>query len=426
MQTAPKKVINGWAMYDWANSTYSLVITSTIFPAYYSAIAPKEIELFGRSFQKDALASYAISLSFLIIAILSPILSSIADYKGNKKSFMKFFCYLGSAACLLMIFFTDKNIGFGLFLSMVATIGYCGSIVFYNAYLPEIAAEEDQDRVSAKGYALGYIGSVILMVLCLGVITLNDKMHLGWGSWPARFSFLSVGLWWAGFAQVTFKVLPPSKASEQHPEHNIFVNGFYELKKVWYQLKHYPILNKYLLSFFFYNMGVQTVMYMATYFAADEIKMESTQLIVTILIIQLVAIFGAYLFSLLSRLTNNIITLLIAILGWVGICIFAYFTKTAMQFYLLALCVGLVMGGIQSMSRSTYSKLLPETKDTASYFSFYDVCDKIGTVIGTLTFGLVSEISHGMRNSVLALMVYFIIGFVLLLFVRMKNKIAIA
>lgn len=426
MQTAPKKVINGWAMYDWANSTYSLVITSTIFPAYYTAIAPKDILLFGRVFERNALASYAISVSFLIIAVLSPILSSIADYKGNKKSFMKFFCYLGCVACLLMIFFTKENIGFGLFLSMVATIGYCGSIVFYNAYLPEIAAEEDQDRVSAKGFAMGYIGSVILMVLCLAVIILNDNLHLGWGSWPARFSFLSVGLWWAGFAQVTFNVLPPSKPSEQHPEHNILVNGFYELKKVWYQLRHYPLLKKYLVSFFFYNMGVQTVMYMATYFAADEIKMQSTQLIITILIIQLVAIFGAYLFSILSKKTNNIFTLAVAILGWIGICIFAYLTVTPTQFYILALCVGLVMGGIQSMSRSTYSKLLPETKDHASYFSFFDVCDKTGTVIGTFSFGFVAEIFNGMRNSVLALMAYFIIGFILLMFVRMKNKIAMA
>lgn len=421
MQTASKKVINGWAMYDWANSTYSLVITSTIFPAYYTAIAPKQVELFGRTFGRDALASYAISLSFLIIAFLSPILSSIADYKGNKKSFMKFFCYLGSLACCLLVFFTKENIGFGLFLSITATIGYCGSIVFYNAYLPEIAAEQDQDRVSAKGFAMGYIGSVILMILCLAAIIANDQMHLGWGSWPARISFLSVGVWWAGFAQITFNVLPASKASTQHPEHSIFINGFYELKKVWNQLTNYPLLKRFLISFFFYNMGVQTVMYMATYFAADEIKMQSTQMIITILIIQLVAIFGAYLFSILSKKTSNIFALSVLIISWVGICIFAYFTQTPTDFYILAFCVGMVMGGIQSMSRSTYSKFLPNTKDTASYFSFYDVCDKIGTVIGTLSFGFVSEISNGMRNSVLALMTYFIIGFILLMFVRTKK-----
>lgn len=426
MQTASKKIINGWAMYDWANSAYSLVITSTIFPAYYTAVAPEQINMFGRTFYRDSLASYAISFSFMIIAILSPILSSIADYRGNKKNFMKAFCYMGSLACCLMIFFTKENIGFGLFLSIIASIGYCGSIVFYNAYLPEIAEEKDQDRISAKGFARGYIGSVILMILCLVVITLNEKLNWGLDDWPARFSFLSVGLWWAGFAQITFNRLPPSKASDQHPEHNILVNGFYELKKVWDQLQHHPSLKRFLRSFFFYNMGVQTVMYMATYFAADELKMQKTQLITTILIIQLVAIFGAYLFSILSNKTNNIFTLSVIIVLWVGVCVFAYFTQTANEFYILAFCVGLIMGGIQSMSRSTYSKLLPPTKDTASYFSFYDVCDKLGTVIGTLSFGYVAEIFGSMRNSVLALMVYFIIGFILLMFVRMQPKYKLA
>lgn len=422
MQTAPKKVINGWAMYDWANSTYSLVITSTIFPTYYTIVAPPNIDILGRTFNRAALASYAIALSFLIIAILSPILSSIADYKGNKKAFMKFFCYLGSAACVSMLFFTKQNVLFGLFLSVISSIGYCGSIVFYNAYLPEIAAEEDQDRISAKGFALGYIGSVILMILCLVFIQLAEKFAPNLGTWPVRFSFLTVGLWWAGFAQITFRRLPPSKVSDQRPEHNIITNGFYELKKVWNQLQHYPMLKRFLRSFFFYNMGVQTVMYMATYFAADEIKMESTQLILTILIIQLVAIAGAYLFSLISKATNNVFALAVLVICWIGNCIGAYYTTTATQFFILAFGVGMVMGGIQSMSRSTYSKLLPETHDTASYFSFYDVCDKIGTVIGTLSFGYVAEVTGGMRNSVLALMTYFIIGFILLMFVRRRKS----
>ena len=413
-------------MYDWANSTYSLVITSTIFPLYFTTVAPKTVMLLGRTYNRDSLVSYSISLSFFIIAILSPILSSIADYRGNKKAFMRFFCYMGSLACCLMIFFTGNDVGFGLFLAIVASIGYCGSIVFYNAYLPEIAAEEDQDRISAKGFALGYAGSVILMILSLVLIMLNDKMNWGLGSWPARVSFLSVGIWWAGFAQITFNRLPPSKISDQHPEHNILINGFYELKKVWSELKAYPNLKRYLRSFFFYNMGVQTVMYMSPYFASDELKMEGTQLIITILIIQLVAIFGAYLFSILSKKTNNIFTLACIIIIWIGVCVFAYYTTTANEFYLVAFTVGMVMGGVQSMSRSTYSKMLPETKDTASYFSFYDVCDKLGTVIGTLSFGYVAEFFGGMRNSVLALMVYFIIGIILLLFVSRKPKIALA
>ncbi|TDX00156.1 MFS transporter [Dinghuibacter silviterrae] len=422
MPTASKKVINGWAMYDWANSSYALVVTSTIFPTYYSAVAPEHIELFGRSFGRAAMASYAISLSYLIIAFLSPILSSIADYKGNKKSFMKFFCYMGSLACICLVFMDKHHVLLGLFFSVIASVGFSGSIVFYNAYLPEIAAEEDQDRVSAKGFALGYVGSVLLMIACLAVIECNDNLHWGLGAWPARLSFPAVGFWWAGFAQLTFRILPPSKASEQHPEHSILTNGFYELGKVWNQLVHYPTLKRYLRSFFFYNMGVQTVMMMATYFASEELKLPDASLIMSILIIQLVAIGGAYLFSLLSARTGNIFVLGVLIVIWIGICVFAYYTRTPMEFYILAFFVGMVMGGIQSMSRSTYSKLLPETKDTASYFSFYDVCDKIGTVIGTASFGYVAESVGGMRNSVLALMGYFIIGFVLLLFVRVTPK----
>lgn len=422
MQTASKKIINGWAMYDWANSAYSLIITSAIFPAYYTAIAPPQVQFLGRTFDRASLASYAISFSFLVIAFLSPILSSIADYKGNKKAFMQFFCYLGSVSCCAMVFLTKENIGLGIIASVIASIGFCGSLVFYNAYLPEIAAEEDQDRVSAKGFALGYIGSVILMVVCLVFIMMNDKMNLGWGAWPARLSFLSVGLWWAGFAQITFSRLPPSLPSEQDMKHSILTNGFHELGKVWNQLVHYPILKRFLLSFFFYNMGVQTVMYLATYFASDELKMESSQLILVVLIIQLVAIAGATLFAKLSGITNNIFTLGVLITIWIGICIFAYYTKTVIQFFGVAFCVGMVMGGIQSMSRSTYSKLLPATKDTASFFSFFDVCDKMGTVIGTLSFGFVAESLGGMRNSVLALMVFFVIGLILLFFVDMKKR----
>lgn len=426
MQTSPKKVINAWAMYDWANSAYSLIITSAIFPAYYTAIAPEKVEFLGRTYERASLASYAIAFSFLIIAFLSPILSSIADYKGNKKSFMQFFCYLGSAGCIGLTFVTKENISLGIICSIIGSIGFCGSIVFYNAYLPEIAAEEDQDRISAKGFVMGYVGSVLLMVICLVFIMMNDEMKLGWGAWPVRLSFLAVGLWWAGFAQITFRRLPPSRPSQQHSGHSIFINGFYELKKVWTQLQDHPSTKRFLRSFFFYNMGVQTVMYLATYFASEEIQLTSSQLIITVLLIQLVAIPGAMLFARVSKRTNNIFSLGVIILIWIAICIFAYFVHTPMQFYFLATCVGLVMGGIQAISRSTYSKLIPPTKDTASYFSFYDVCDKVGTVIGTLSFGYVAEAFGGMRNSLLALMVFFIVGGILLLFVQMKRKTVLA
>jgi UMF1 family MFS transporter len=413
-------------MYDWANSAYSLIITTAIFPTYFTAIAPPQIELLGRTFERSALASYSVAFSFLVIAFLSPILSSIADYKGNKKSFMQFFCYLGASACIGLTFLTRDTIPLGIVCSIIGSIGFAGSIVFYNAYLPEIAAEEDQDRVSAKGFALGYVGSVTLMAIALTFIMLNDNLELGWGSWPVRLTFLAVGLWWAGFAQIAFRRLPPSRPSAQRPEHSILVNGFYELRKVWNQLQHTPVTKRFLRSFFFYNMGVQTVMYLATYFAADEIGMEGSALIITLVIIQLVAIVGALLFSRISRSSSNIFALGVIIIIWILICICAYFVRTPMQFYGLAFAVGMVMGGVQSLSRSTYSKLLPPTKDTASYFSFYDVCERLGTFLGTLSFGYVAEFLGGMRNSVLALMVYFIIGGILLLFVRMDKKSVVA
>lgn len=377
-------------------------------------------------FNRAALASYSIAFSFLLIALISPLLSSIADYKGNKKAFMRFFCYLGSLACMAMFFFTkddvshESNVLFGLICSILASIGYCGSIVFYNAFLPEIATKDQQDKVSAKGFAMGYVGSVILMIVCFAFITLNKQLH--WGideSLPIRFSFVAVGIWWIAFAQITFYHLKETKKEHTGDDRSILLNGYKELRIVWQNLTHSPELKKFLIAFFFYNMGVQTVMYMATYFASDELKMEATQLLSVVLIIQLVAIAGAWLFAKLSDKQGNKFSLIVLVCIWIGICIAAYLVKTVNEFFVLAFCVGMVMGGIQSLSRSTYSKLLPATEDTASYFSFYDVCEKVGIVIGTLSFGFIAEHIGGMRNSTIGLSLYFLIGLFLLL--RMKK-----
>ncbi|MGI9191337.1 MAG: MFS transporter [Chitinophagaceae bacterium] len=412
------RIIRAWTYYDWANSAYSLIITSAIFPAYYAAIVPEHVELFGTSFHRSALASFSIALSFLIIAFLSPLLASIADARGNKKAFMRFFCYLGALACMALFFFTkndanESNVLFGLVASVIASIGYCGSIVFYNAFLPEIAPKHEHDTVSAKGFAMGYIGSVILMVLCFAFILANDQLHWGLGALPARLSFVAVGLWWIGFAQIPLRQLPETPNTNN--KNTSLLSGYHELQLVIKQLQHSPTLKQFLLAFFCYNMGVQTVMYMATYFAGDELHMETTQLLAVVLIIQLVAIGGARLFAYLSQQFGNIIALTILVIIWIGICISAYFIDTVNAFYALAVTVGMVMGGIQSLSRSTYAKLLPPTHDTASYFSFYDVCEKVGIVIGTSTFGYIANSLGGMRNATIALGAYFLIGLMLLM-----------
>lgn len=426
MQKENKKIINAWAFYDWANSAYPLVITSTIFPIYYNAVTSSDnsdiISFLGLNFTNTALYSYALSFSYLLISLFSPLLSGIADYSGNKKRFMQFFCYLGAISCSTLFFFNGPNIYLGIGAFILASIGYSGSIVFYNAYLPEITAPKNQDLLSAKGYALGYIGSSLLLLFNLSMILKPEWFNIEDTSFPPRFSFLLVGVWWILFSQVTFYYLP--NTDKKNVGENILLKGYRELRKVWRELKHLKHLKLFLVAFFFYNMGVQTVMYLAALFGDKELKLEGRQLIITILIIQFVAIGGAYLFSFFSKRLGNIPAISIAIILWIFICIGAYFVYTAQGFYILAFSVGIIMGGIQSLSRSTYSKLLPHTPDHASYFSFYDICDKLGIVIGTASYGIIEELTGSMRNSIIALIVFFILGLVILFYIKKLNKLA--
>lgn len=430
MQTAGKKVLNAWAMYDWANSAYNLVITTTIFPAYYDAIttvksggvATHKVQFAGTEFESAALYNYAIAFAYLVIAVISPILSSIADYKGNKKSFMQFFCYLGSLACCGLYWFTSATLLLGIVCCILAAIGYCGSLVFYNSYLPEIASDEDQDRVSAKGFAYGYIGSVLLQLICFAFVLKPEFFGIKDSSFAPRLSFLLVGIWWMSFAQIAFARLPKGTAALQDKANNIFTNGFKELSKVWNQVKQMPVLKSYLFSFFFYSMGVQTVMLAATLFASQVIGLPTPKLIISLLIIQIVAIAGAYIMARLSKQFGNFQVLMFVVVIWIGICIGAYFITTEFQFYIIAVLVGLVMGGIQSLSRSTYGKIMPETHDTASFFSFYDVTEKIAIVIGMFSFGFVQQLTGNMRNSVIALVVFFIMGLFMLFRTLQKEK----
>ena len=425
-----KKTIRAWAMFDWANSAYNLVITSTIFPAYYVAITTNadngnRVNFFGHSFVNTALSDYALAVAYLTMALLLPILSSIADYRGNKKIFMQFFTLLGSAACCGLFFFDSSRLEIGIICFALAAIGYSGGFVFYNSYLPEIATLDMQDKVSAKGFTYGYIGSVLLQLICFAFVLSPATFGITDKALPAQLSFLLVGIWWIGFALIPFSILPKGSPNAQTHQHNIIKGGFIELGKVWVKVKSMPLLKRYLPAFFFYSMGVQTIMLVATGFAAKELKMPTSALITIILIIQIVAIFGATLMSRLSDKFGNIKILGLVVLIWVGVCIAAYFITTATQFYILAVIVGLVMGGIQSLSRSTYSKYLPQnTTDTASFFSFYDVTEKLAIVGGLFSFGFIEEITGSMRNSTLVLCGFFIIGLILLLsLLRREQKV---
>lgn len=409
-----RRVENAWAMFDWANSAYSLVISTAIFPPYFMAMTEEYIPLFGSDISTSAMYSFAVTFSYTVIALTSPLLSGIADYGGKRMFFLKLFTIIGSLSCLALFFFDGMSTVFlGVSAFMLATIGHAGSLVFYNAYLPEIVSEDRMDRLSAKGYSWGYIGSVLLLIVNLLIITYPEAFGLQDNSIPVRLSFLMVGIWWLGFAQITFKRMPVQTAIGQSEK--LLTKGYQELKKVWGEVKKTKNTKRFLFSFFFYSAGVQTVIYMASVFAEKELKFETSELILIILILQLVAIGGAYLFAYISRITSNKASLATMIIVWILICIAAHYINSKLAFYFLAAAVGIVMGGIQSLSRSSFSKLLPEnTKEMTSYFSFYDVMYKLSIIAGTFSFGIVDQITGNMRYSVLALGLFFVIGLIIL------------
>ncbi|MBD79641.1 MAG: MFS transporter [Crocinitomicaceae bacterium] len=417
-----KKTINAWAFYDWANSVYPLVITTAIFPTFYQTVTTREladggtsnlISFFGNTLPSPAVYSYVVGASFLVVSFLSPILGGLADYWGNKKFFLKLFCYLGALSCGTIYFFDVNRIELSMLSIFFASIGFWGSLVYYNAYLPEIAEPQDHDKISAKGFSLGYFGSSLLLISILVAI-----MVLGM---KAKWAFVLVMLWWIGFAQYTFTVLPHFSKQREAGKHPLW-KGIQELKKVFIEIQDILVIKRYLLAFFVYSMGVQTVLLMAVLFAAEEINWgddskSKTGLIVSVLIIQFIAIAGAGVFSRMSKRYGNIRVLKVAVVIWFLVCVWAYTITTPVDFYITAAAVGFVMGGVQALSRSTYSKMLPETKDHASYFSFYDVLEKLGIFIGMFSFGWIVQLTGSMRNSIFVLGAFFIVGLILLFFV---------
>lgn len=436
-----KKLLNAWAFYDWANSVYSLVIASAVFPVFYKIIFKESgkdyVTIFGLHCKDTAMISFVTAFAFLMVAFFSPILSGIADYVGNKKSFLRFFCYLGAISCIGLYWFNLDNLFLSYTFYFFGLIGFWSSLVFYNSYLPDIAFPDQQDRISARGFSMGYIGSTLLLILNLAMVMYPKTFGLEKPEEAMRISFVTVGLWWIGFSHITYYYLPKGNHNKQPITKAIVLHGFNELKKVWKQLQKIVALKRYLQSYFVFIMAVQTVMLVATYFGATEIswrnpndptlqgidkifQVEQTGLIICILLIQLVAVIGAFITSRASGKFGNIKTLLFLNAFWAVLCVFAYFMVVPNDFYIMAALVGLVMGGIQSLARSTYSKLLPETEDTTSFFSFYDVTEKIGIVIGMSIYGIIDQVTGSMRNAIVFLGAFFIIGFILLLRVPKK------
>jgi UMF1 family MFS transporter len=430
LEKGNKKLIKSWAFYDWANSVYPLVISTAIFPIYYESVTQTDsglVHFLGFEINNTSLYTYALSFSFLIVAIISPVLSGIADVVGNKKSYMKFFCYLGSLSVMALFFFEGiETLWLGLTFVILASIGFWGSMVFYNAYLPQIAYGDQQDAVSAKGFMYGYAGSVILLIFNLSMVMKPELYGLEDPNLAPRISFLMVGVWWMGFAQYTFKYLPYNTYNRK-PKKDYIFRGFLELKKVLLELRDLPILLNFLISFFLYSIGVQSIILLATVYGSTELGLPTSNLIIAIIVIQLLGILGAYVFSRMSKKIGNITTLKITIIIWALASLSGYLLdrddpNVQIKFYLISAFIGLVLGAIQTLSRSTYSKLLPEdTEDHTTYFSFYDVTEKLAIVWGTFIFGIAVAITGSMKLSILLLSLFFFVSFVVISFMK-KTK----
>jgi UMF1 family MFS transporter len=419
------KVIRGWVMYDWANSVYQLTISSAIFQVYYNAVTCNGndcmVTFFGLKMLNSVLYSYTVAAAYLIVGVFSPLFSGLADYTGRRKTFMKIFTLIGSVSCMVLFFFDRDHLALGVIAFGLGTLGYAGSIVFYNSFLPVIAAPGDQDKISARGYSMGYMGGVVLLLFNIWMIQFPGFFGIPEGSsLPARISFLTVGLWWIGFAQITFLRLPKYTFRHQTGRENVITSGYREIMTVFAQVRKSFNMSCYLTGFLFMMMGVLTVMFMAASFGARELKLSDEILIPTILLIQFVGVAGAWSFSRLSKLTGNFRALMLSVVIWIFICFGAYTIETARGFVIAAVFIGFVMGGSQALARSTYSKMLPETTDHTSYFSFYDVMEKMATVCGLVLFGLMNTITGGMRTGVLMIAVFFVIslGFFLMLVKR--------
>lgn len=426
------KLIKAWAFYDWANSVYPLVISTAIFPIYYSSMSSSfansegDISFLGMSWNPTTLYDYTLSISFLIVAFCSPILSAIADYTGNKLKFLRAFCLLGALSVMALFFFKgESTLWVALTFTVLASIGFWGSLVFYNAYLPEVAYPEQQDEVSAKGFMYGYAGSVILLIFSLVLIQKPDWFGITDPTFAPRITFVLVGIWWLGFAQFTYKRLP-NNIFNHKPDKDYIWKGFLELRLVLKSLKEHAQLKFFLISFFFMSVGVQTIILMAGIFGSKELGLPTLNLILTILIVQIVAIFGAFFFSRLSKIIGNLATLKITMGIWGMVCFIAFILDKSLPnvdnyFYAMGIVLGFVLGATQSLTRSTFSKLLPETHDHATYFSFYNVTEQIAVVLGMFIFGLLVALTGSMQYSVLALAAFFLVAFVMLYSVKKMN-----
>jgi UMF1 family MFS transporter len=437
-----RREIFGWAMYDWANSAFSTTIGTVFLSPYVAGLARAAAQaagtttasFFGIPVAPDSFLAYCISLSVGLQVLFLPILGAIADYSHLRKRMMQIFATLGAVATILMFFVAGDLWWLGGVLFIVANLAFGAAIVFYNAYLPDIASEDERDRVSSYGWAMGYLGGGILLALNLAFYQFSGSLGVP-ETLAVRINLASAGLWWLGFSFITWRRLRPRHAARALPATETYVSvGFKQLGKTLKEVKNFPETLKFLLAYFLYNDGIQTVIAVASTFAAAPLlqgglELPQSQLIQVILVIQIVAFGGALLWGRLARMIGAKEAILVSLVIWAGVVIYSYVGLKGegdalfKEFLILGMFIAVVLGGSQAISRSLFAQMIPRGKE-AEFFSFYEISERGTSWIGPLIFGLANQIFNNLRPAILSLTFFFVVGLLLLPRVNVKKAIA--
>jgi UMF1 family MFS transporter len=424
-----KREIRGWMFYDFACSAFSTTVVTTFLGPYLTGIIESQVgnkgsfTLLGLPIAAESFFTYCVSLSVLLQVFFLPILGAISDYSNLKKRMMLFFAVLGAVCTIGLFFITGPLYLLGGLLFILANLAFGASIVFYNAYLPEIASEDQRDKVSSRGWALGYIGGGLLLLLNLILYQFSDKIGLD-GATAVRISLASAGVWWLVFGYFAIKRLRERGAQRQLPAGETYLKiGFKQLAQTLREIRKYPMTLRYLIAYLLYNDGVQTVIVVSALFGAQELGMESSSLILVVLMVQFMAFFGALLFGVIAGKVGAKRAIIISLLIWSAISVWAVLSlRSVGEFWLLGACVAIVLGGTQALSRSLFSQMIPRERE-AEFFSFYEISDKGTSWMGTLLFGLVTQWTGSMRLAIFSLIVLFVSGLLLLFTVNVPAAI---
>ncbi len=417
-----KKQIFGWVMYDWANSAYVTTVLVALLPPYFAAVVvpPEGINIGGAYFTAESIWALMISFSAFVVFIFAPILGAISDFSAAKKRFLMLFCYGGSLATVALVFSSSGDILQTMILFVIAQICFVGSNIFYDAFLPQIASDDQIDWVSGKGFAFGYVGGGLQLALSLGLVTGHSVIGIS-QELAVRLAIAMAGLWWGGFAIITFLNVqeePPVEslpAAYQHlPKWRAYTEvGIIRILVTLRKVKQFKHLLLFLIAYLLYNNGIQTVMAMATIYGQQEIGLGTTTLMVTLLFIQFVSVFGALGFSKLAERVTAKKALMLSLVGWCLVIVYAYFLTNATEYFILGGIVGLVQGGSQALSRSFYGAMVP-IHASAEFYGFYSVFTKGSAILGPLTFAAIGLITGSNRLAILGVIVFFISGLILL------------